>query len=223
MSAGAIFDWDGVVIDSSAAHERSWEQMAAEESFPLPADHFKRGFGRKNEVIFCEILGWTQDRDEIIRLGARKEELYRLLVADNLRDPMPGVRTLLRNLKEAGVPCVVGSSTPRINIEFIIAQLGLDDCFHDVVAAEDVSHGKPDPEVFLLAAGKIDVPPAQCVVFEDATYGVEAARRGGMKCIAVTSTNPREKLTEADWIVDSLAEVTLESFHELASRPAPTV
>ena len=109
---GAIFDWDGVIIDSSAAHEQSWELLAAAEHRVLPPGHFKAGFGRKNQVIIPQILKWATDPAEIERLAHRKEELYR----DNLKNTgiaaLPGVRELLEGLRAAGVPCLVGSSTP---------------------------------------------------------------------------------------------------------------
>ncbi len=210
----ALFDWDGVVIDSSAQHERSWELLAAEIDKPLPLGHFKRGFGKKNEVII-PTLGWTDDAAEIRRLGLRKEEIYRELVRADGTTPLPGARELLAALGAAGIPCVVGSSTHRENIESILALTGLGPFFHDLVTAEDVSHGKPDPEVFLKAAGRAGVAPERCVVFEDALVGIAAARAGGMKCIAVATTNPLDVLGEADLAVTSLTEVTVERVRAL--------
>jgi beta-phosphoglucomutase-like phosphatase (HAD superfamily) len=115
---GAIFDWDGVVIDSSAQHERSWELLAAEIGKALPPGHFKRGFGKKNQLIIPEILAWSDDPEEIERLGDRKEELYRELVGQGGMTVLPGARELLAMLKSSGIPRAVGSSTshqPRGN------------------------------------------------------------------------------------------------------------
>jgi HAD superfamily hydrolase (TIGR01509 family) len=209
MDIGAIFDWDGVIIDSSAAHEVSWDVLAAEEKLPLVEGHFKKGFGRKNQFIIPEILGWTRDAKEIARLGARKEEIYRENLKRTGIEALPGVRALLEGLRALGVPCVVGSSTPRINIETVMDLAGLRGFFADVVSAEDVSHGKPDPEVFLKAAGKIARAPARSVVFEDAFVGLEAARAGGFICIGVGTTNPVESLRgKCDLAVERLTEVT---------------
>ena len=96
MKRGALFDWDGVVIDSSKAHEGSWELLGAEEKRALPEGHFKKGFGRKNQVIIPEILGWTDDPDEIERLGHRKEELYREIVVAKGVDRIPGIEAFLQ-------------------------------------------------------------------------------------------------------------------------------
>src|SRR5690349_16849473 len=101
----ALFDWDGVVIDSSSHHEESWERLGREIDKPLPEGHFKRSFGRKNEMIIPEILNWTHEPDEIRRLSLRKEALYREVVAERGVEALPGVRTWLERLRAAGIPC----------------------------------------------------------------------------------------------------------------------
>jgi HAD superfamily hydrolase (TIGR01509 family) len=205
---GAIFDWDGVIIDSSAAHEQSWDLLAAAEKRVLPPGHFKAGFGRKNQFIIPNILKWADDPAEIERIGRRKEEFYREILKTSGIQALPGVRALLEGLRAAAVPCVVGSSTPRLNIEHVMTLAGLHGFFVDIVSAEDVSHGKPNPEVFLKAAAKIHRTPAQCVVFEDAFVGLEAARAGGFKSIGVGTTNPVASLRgKCDWAVDRLTEL----------------
>jgi beta-phosphoglucomutase family hydrolase len=211
---GAIFDWDGVIIDSSSHHEESWERLAREVARTLPADHFKRGFGRKNEFIIPEILEWTRDTAEIQRLSLRKEALYRDVVAERGVEALPGVRVWLERLSEAGVPCVIGSSTHRANIELSLDLIGLSKCFAAIVTAEDVTRGKPDPQVFLTAAKKITRPPERCVVFEDALVGIEAAHAGGMKCVAVATTNPPELLRAAERVVTRLDELQPEDLAE---------
>ncbi len=204
-----------MVIDSSAQHERSWELLADEIGKPLPEGHFKRGFGKKNERIIPD-LGWATDPDEIHQLGLRKEELYRDLVRRDGVTPLPGARELLTALRAAGVPCVVGSSTHRENIETICEITGLGSFFAGMVTGEDVSHGKPDPEVFLNAAKLIGIAPANCVVFEDALVGLAAARAGGMKSIGVATTEPISALEgKADQTVGSLADVTLDQLRDL--------
>jgi HAD superfamily hydrolase (TIGR01509 family) len=205
---GAIFDWDGVVIDSSHSHEKSWELLAAEEGRTLPLDHFERGFGRKNEIIIPDILRWTTDPADIRRLSLRKEALYRKLIAGRPLDPMSGVREWLERLRDAGVPCSVGTSTHRANIEISMAKTGLTEFFRGVIASEDVSAGKPNPEVFLKAAALISRAPEQCVVFEDSFAGLQAARNGRMKAIGVATTNSAVALNgHADRIVHRLDEL----------------
>ena len=207
---GAIFDWDGVVIDSSYSHEKSWELLAAEEGRTLPAAHFELGFGRKNEIIIPEILGWTSDPAEITRLSLRKEALYRELVVGRELDPMPGVREWLERLRDAGVPCSVGTSTHLANIEVSMAKVGLAPFFRGVISSENVQLGKPNPEVFIKAALLIRRDPEKCVVFEDSFAGLKAARNGGMKAVAVATTNSAAALEgHADRVVHRLDELQI--------------
>ncbi len=208
----AVFDWDGVIINSASHHEISWQRLSAEVGKELPTGHFVRGFGMKNEVIIPKLLEWTQDPDEITRLSLRKEELYREVVVECGISPLPGVETWLNKLRLAGIPCIIGSSTHRLNITTTLQVLGLREYFNDIVSAEDVSHGKPDPEVFLKAAAKLKILPGDCVVFEDALVGIAAAKAAGMRVVAVTTTNTREILeAETDIVVDRLDELKIDS------------
>lgn len=209
MSFGAIFDWDGVIVDSSAQHEAAWERLAEEAGLPLPPGHFKRGFGMKNEFIIPNLYKWADQPADINRLSLRKEELYRELVVEHGLSPLPGVIAWLDQLRASKIPCAVGTSTPRLNIEAVLKVVGLENRFQTIVTAEDVKHGKPDPEVFVKAAEGLGIPPSRCVVFEDAFVGIEAAIRGGMKVVAVATTNPLESLSRADLAVDRLDELTI--------------
>jgi HAD superfamily hydrolase (TIGR01509 family) len=194
---GALFDWDGVVIDSSRHHRRSWEMLAAEEGLTLTDGFFETSFGMKNEVIIPEILRWTKDPAGIQRHSLRKEVLYRdILKADGI-EPLPGVRAFLETLAAEGIPCIIGSSSHRINIELCLELFGFGGFFKDIVSSEDVNKGKPDPAVFLKAAEKAGMPPERCVVFEDAPVGIEAGRSGGMKVVGVEGTHPATTLVAA--------------------------
>lgn len=206
----ALFDWDGVIIDSARAHERSWERLAEELGKALPADHFLRGFGMRNEVIFPDILQWSRDPAEIHRWSRQKEALYREVIREEGVTILPGVIRYLQSLKEAGVPCVIGTSTQRDNVDFILEMTELRPYFKDMVTSEDVSHGKPDPEVFLKAAERAGLPPRRCVVFEDALYGIQAAKAGGMAAVGVLTTHPGGFLKGADRLVGQLDELPLD-------------
>jgi len=214
MKAAAIFDWDGVVIDSSAQHERSWELLADEEGLPLEPDHFKKGFGKKNERIIPD-LGWAEEPGEVDRLSHRKEALYRELVREQGVIVLPGVRELLEGLRAEEIGCAVGSSTHRANIELILSITGLEPFFSGLVTAEDVSHGKPDPEVFLKCADRLGARPEESVVFEDALVGIEAGHAAGMKVIAVATTNALSDLGYADLSVERLTSVTPRTLIDL--------
>jgi len=206
---GAIFDWDGVIINSAAQHEVSWNRLAKECGKTLPEDHFKRGFGMKNEVIIPELLGWATMPVEIRILSLRKEAIYREVVREQGMTALPGVEPWLRALRDEGIACAIASSTHRENITTTLEVLGLEEFFSTIVTAEDVKRGKPDPEVFLTAARQIGVEPGDGVVFEDALVGIAAARAAGMRVVAVATTEPKEKLNHADWVVDRLDELSV--------------
>mgnify|MGYP003343936573 CR=1 FL=1 len=205
----AVFDWDGVVIDSSGAHERSWEALAREEGRPLPADHFKRGFGKRNELIIPDILGWTRDPAEVSRLSHRKEALYREIARTGHVRLLPGVRELGAALRALGIPCVIGTSTHRANLALSFELFGIGDLFVGAAASEDVTKGKPDPEVFLKACALGGGEPAASFVFEDSFSGLQAGLAGGFITIALATTNTRAQLAAsgAHRIVADLAEV----------------
>ena len=217
MLRAVVFDWDGVVVDSSAHHERSWEILAAKRGLPLPPDHFKRGFGKKNNVIIPD-LGWATDPAEVDALAREKEEIYRSLVREKGIEPLPGVRELLAALQTAEIPCAIGSSTERANLDCLLDLMDLRKFFRVIVSGEEVVHGKPDPSIFLLAAERLGVAPAECVVIEDALVGIEAAKRAGMPVLAVAATEPLEALGSADAATASMVEVTPGRLEGLAGR-----
>ena len=214
---GVIFDWDGVVIDSSAQHERSWEILAKEISKPLSEGHFKLGFGKKNQVIIPEILGWAKDPEEIAALSDRKEAIYRELVRQSGVQILPGARELISALRLERIPCAIGSSTPRANLDAIFAATGLGELFEKIVSGDDVVHGKPAPDVFLLAAKLLGLPPAECLVVEDAHAGIESASRAGIPVLAVATTNPISELVAATGAVESLTDATPALLREIHS------
>ena len=209
MLRAVVFDWDGVVVDSSAHHERSWEILATRRGLPLPADHFKRGFGKKNNVIIPD-LGWATAPGDVDALAHEKEEIYRSLVREKGIVPLSGVRELLTALRSKDIPCAIASSTERANLDLPLDLMAMREFFDVIVSGEEVVHGKPDPAVFLLAAERLGIAPADCVVIEDALVGIEAAKRAGMPVLAVATTNPLRALGSADAAVESLLQVTPE-------------
>ena len=209
-SWAAVFDWDGVVLDSSRHHEESWERLAREIGKPLPIGHFRRGFGRRNIEIMRDLLEWSRDLEEIDRLSRRKEELYREVVQDWGIEPLPGVRPWLERLAGAGIPCGIGSSTEAKNVELGLEKLGLARFFQTAVTAEHVQKGKPAPDVFLEVARRLGVAASRCVVFEDAPAGVEAGCAAGMKVVGVATTHPGGHLEGVFREVERLDELKVE-------------
>ncbi|MDF1826029.1 MAG: HAD family phosphatase [Verrucomicrobiales bacterium] len=217
---GVVFDLDGVIIDSHDQHKRSWFQLAEQLGLTLTKEQFKESFGMRNEMCIPDVFGWTtrEETDRISELGDRKEEIYRTLLSEGGLSPLPGVVALVSSLNAAEIPMSLGSSTSRKNIEVCFATTGLAQFFGlNYTGAEDVSKGKPAPDVFLEAARKIERAPENCIVIEDAHVGLEAALSAGMKSIAVTTTHPRESFSDsgAALIVDSLEEISAATIEEL--------
>jgi beta-phosphoglucomutase len=180
-----IFDVDGVLVDSYTAHFHSWLALAEERGcHRMTEDEFRATFGRTSRETIAAL--WPDPGltvGEIAELDDRKEELFRELLRSDFR-AIPGARQLIVDLKHAGFGLAAGSSGPPANVYLTIDQLQARDLFDVVVTATDVTRGKPDPEVFLTCARRLQVSPADCAVIEDAVVGVEAANRAGMLSIA---------------------------------------
>jgi HAD superfamily hydrolase (TIGR01509 family) len=199
---GALFDWDGVIVDSKQLHRAAWDEVARELGFPHGAEDFARTFGTQNWRAISEILRWTSDPLEIERISLRKELLYRQLLPGASEILLPGVCEFLAALAARGVPCAVVSSSPRLNIDVVIDGVDLRRYFRGVISSEDAARGKPDPDCYLLGAERVGLSPERCVVFEDAPVGIESGRRAGMRVVGLTTTHPASELRGAQAIVD---------------------
>ena len=156
-------------------------------------------------------FGRAMPRDEVDRMSDWKERRYREIIADHL-EPAEGATSLLERLRGMDFRTAVGSSAPRANLDLVFGCVGLRDYFDACVSGEQVKHGKPAPDTFLMAAEELGLPPGRCAVVEDAVQGVDAGRAAGMPVAAVTTTRKRADLAMADIVVDSLAELDAEDF-----------
>jgi beta-phosphoglucomutase len=202
-----IFDVDGVLTDSYAAHYQSWQRMFGEIGVQFTDEQFRSTFGRTNRDIFAELYRGQMTENRSRELGDRKEVLYREIVSENFT-PLPGAVELIDSLSAAGFKLAVGSSGPPENIALTLEKLSRASRFSAAVTGADVTRGKPDPQVFQLAARRLSVPPERCAVIEDAPQGIEAANRAGMASIAVLGTTTREKLSHATLVVETLNELS---------------
>ncbi|OQW95851.1 MAG: hypothetical protein BWK77_06770 [Verrucomicrobia bacterium A1] len=209
---GAIFDWDGVVVDSSRLHVPSWEALAKEEGHRLPGGLRIGSLGVKTEAVISDLLGWTTDPAAVRALTLRKEQLFRNLAAETGIEAQPGVLDFLRGLKHAGIVCAVGSSAPRLNVEAGMEALNAQGLFAAIASGDDVTRGKPAPDIFLKAAEQLGRRPEECAVFEDAPAGVEAARAAGMRVVALLSTHDPHVLHKADLMIQRFDELGVEEF-----------
>lgn len=207
-----LWDMDGTLIDSAEYHWVTWRDTLAREGYALTHEQFASWFGQRNDAILRRYLGAGAAADAVARLGDAKETAYRELVRERGIAPLPGVSRWLRRLRDGGWRQAVASSAPPANIEVILEALNVGDCFQALVSAEEVPQGKPAPDVFLLAAQRLGVSPARCIVVEDAPVGVEAGRRGGMKTIGIASLG---RPLDADVVVASLEELPATAFDDL--------
>ncbi|MBK8267156.1 MAG: HAD family phosphatase [Planctomycetes bacterium] len=203
---GVIFDMDGVLVDSLSAHLESWRMLAAEMSRSITDAQFAATFGRTGRDIIRDLFSIVDD-EGVRRCDERKESLYRELICKAVPE-MPGARELVASLHMAGASIAVGSSGPPENVELVCRAMDLNRQLSACVTGADVSRGKPDPQVFLLASERLELPPSRCLVIEDAPPGIDAAHHAKMPCIALIGSFSRDQISHADTVVESLREIT---------------
>ncbi len=221
--AAVIFDLDGVLVDSYAAHLASWRRIYEDLGWRLSDKEFASSFGRTTREILQS--RWPPDMplddSTLQELNVRKERLYREIAAEDF-PVMPGAVPLLRSLHRQGIRLAVGSSAPVENVTLSLQHVDPDQLVDVAITGDDVTLGKPHPQVFQLAAGRLSVASQNCVVVEDAPAGIEAAHRAGMKCIGMLSRGRTpQALSAADWQVDHLSQITPELLHRLLCSDAP--
>ncbi|KAH7550268.1 hypothetical protein JRO89_XS13G0163400 [Xanthoceras sorbifolium] len=214
---GAIFEWEGVIIeDNTEIEKQAWLTVAEEEGkSPPPAFILRRIEGMKNEQAISEVLCWSRDPAVLRRMSLRKEEIYQALQGGiyRLRN---GSKEFVNVLMHYKIPMALVSTRPRKTLETAIVTIGIEKNFTEIVAAEDVHRGKPDPEMFVYAAQLLKFIPERCIVFGNSNHTVEAAHDARMKCVAVASKHPVYELGAADLVVRNLNELTVVDLKNLA-------
>lgn len=215
-----IFDMDGTLVDNMRFHGAAWQKMLFENGVETDAHVFLvKTAGKTNrEIIPNFFKDATEER--LLELGLRKEALYRELFLPE-RQAIEGAIEFLEETKTLGVKMSVATSAPGANVEFILDGLDLRRFFDAITTAADVSHGKPNPEVFLKSAEKLGVEPQHCLVFEDAVNGFEAAHRAGMKSIGIATVNSIEDILKLDSVVEAHKNFSNIKPQELIERYLP--
>lgn len=214
MQHAVIFDVDGVLVDSYQPHYESWRILGEEQGLKITEAMFRETFGRTSRDIIRHWWGQAISDAQAREMDERKEALYREVVEQDF-PAMDGAAALIDALRSAGFLLAVGSSGPKVNVDLVLRKLGKAESFGAKITGQDVTRGKPDPQVFQLAAQRLGVSPACCVVVEDAPAGVQAAKRAGMTAIALLGTAPAEQLSAADRIVASLRELSPASIKSM--------
>lgn len=211
MIKSVLWDLDGTLVDSEQYHWLAWRDTMAALGVPLTHDEFMKTFGLRNDAIVPQ---WIPNAtpEQIEQIADAKEQLYRRLVREGGLEPLPGVRHWTERLAHDGWLQAIASSAPREDVDAVLAVIGLAPCFQAIVSAEDVTLGKPHPQVFLTAAARLGSAPAQSVVVEDAPAGIEAARRAGMPSIGVRRNGPP---LPANLAVSSLSDLPPDAFQHL--------
>ncbi|HET8796075.1 MAG TPA: HAD family phosphatase [Thermoanaerobaculia bacterium] len=208
-----IFDFDETIIDLEPQHTAAYEALcrAHGSDYQAMPEWFRTSSGRRviDEVREMKAhFGWPEPVEELF---AQRQHLFDAVCASAELVPMPGAMALIGALRKSGIPLAITSSAVRASIEAILTRLGVRDAFAIIVDGSEVTHGKPDPEAYLVTAQRLGVEPRACVVLEDSEVGVLAAKRAGMFCIAVR--NPRARTTQdlspADVVVGSMEEIEL--------------
>jgi HAD superfamily hydrolase (TIGR01509 family) len=212
-----IFDMDGVLIDSADAHFESWRRLANDLGKTVTAEQFRCTFGRQNRDVIPQLFGDGFDEPRIADLGETKERYYREIIREHV-PAIAGAVELVNDCDAAGMKCAVGSSGHPENVALALNAMGLQNVMQTVVTGHDVTVGKPDPQVFAIAADRLDIPAHSCAVIEDAPAGIQAALSAGMTAIGITSEHPRDSLTRAHYVVDRLDELSPAFLGQLISQ-----
>ena len=207
--SAVIWDMDGVIVDSGDIHFEAWQITLSSHQVPFSRETFDATFGMNNRDILKTLLTDRFTTTLFQTISVEKEILYRKLILGRI-ELLTGVYTLLEQLHFANIQQAVGSSAPMENIDAILDSLHLRPFFKTTISAYNIP-GKPNPAVFLKAAEELNVSPNNCIVIEDSISGVEAAKRAGMKCVAVLTSHPAEKLQNADLVVNDLGSVSPEN------------
>lgn len=204
---------DGVLVDTGDFHYQAWVEIYRryrQNGHELSRAEFDAIFGLINENAIPLMFGPEQSTpDFVAEVDQVKEALFRQLIHGYLT-PLPGVLAWLEAGRRAGLKQAVGSSASWLNIQAILTELKLGPFFETIVSGDDVTAGKPAPDIYLEAARRLHVSPAHCLVIEDSLFGLRAARAAGMRCLAVPTLHRPADLAIADWIAPTLAEFSLE-------------
>lgn len=215
-----LWDMDGVLVDTGEFHYRSWDAVLPDYGISFTREFFRDTFGMNNAGILSLLLGERLTPELLSEISDRKEQQFREAIRGNAQ-PLPGVLDWLRRLRGEGFRQGIASSAPPANIDTLVDELGMRPYFEAIVSGVDLP-GKPEPALFLKVARQLNVPPEGCIVVEDAVAGVQAAKRAGMGCIALTTTNSANALSEADIVVPRLDSLPADAFQRLLEGDLPS-
>ncbi len=210
QKSAVIFDMDGVIVDNMKYHKRAWEVFLKKYAPDMDVEEFSNHFGKVNKDLLKIVFQREVSDEEVSRFGDEKEALYRELYAEDVA-PTSGLVDFLQELRENSVKTAVASAAPKVNVDFVFEKTGLRPYFDVSTDANDVTRGKPDPEIYLKTAEKLDCPPEACLVFEDSVPGIQAGRNAGMKVIGVATSHPADKLKDTEFVIKDFTEINFKT------------
>ena len=205
-----LFDLDGTLIDNNEVHLKAWKKYLKDEGREISDDDYKANIsGRTNHDAVEHIYDKKMSKEEAEKYYLRKEEIYRQMFEPEIK-PINGLEKFLRELENNGIDMAIATSGIQVNIDFMFRHIPIGQFFKKVINSDDITKGKPDPEIFLNTAKALGVAPENCIVFEDSTAGVESGKAAGMKVVALTTTHTKKELHKADLVIDDYTEVNYD-------------
>lgn len=211
---GVIFDMDGVIVDNYKFHIQAWVEFGKKNGMNITDDDIYQVFGNTNKEIFKLFFDSKFNEEEVKKYSEEKELLYRQLFSNSIK-AADGLPELVKSLKEMNIKMAVATGGPKENVNFVMEKTGLRSYFEHIVDDSHVTRGKPNPDIFLLAAELLKKKPSDCIVFEDSVHGIEAAIAANMKVIALTTTYKRDKLGRANYIIQNFKDINAESLYQI--------
>jgi HAD superfamily hydrolase (TIGR01509 family) len=217
MNLAVLFDMDGVIVDSNLYHKLAFEAFLKRHNVSLTDEELKtQVYGRTNAEIMRFIFkdNFSIERGEV--WADEKEAIFRELYEEV--SPVKGLVPFLQTLKANGVKTAVGTSAPKLNLDFILDKINVRQYFDALLHSADVQFGKPNPEIYLKAASRLNTAPSNCIVIEDSLPGVKAGLDAGMKVIGITTTHTIEELANAHMVIDDFDGLTTPALQKLLDK-----
>lgn len=211
MIQGFIFDMDGTMIDNMMVHHRAWQQLLKSLGLHMSLEQVRQEIHGVNTEILERLFGDSLTMNERFDIASQKEKMYRETFGSQLM-LLPGLASFLEDAQRLQIPMVIGTAAPAENVDFVLDNLDIRHFFSGIVHAGDVQKGKPDPETFIKAAEILDLPPHDCLVFEDSVSGAQTAANAGCTAIIVTTTHDKEEFshfTHIPYFIGNFREISV--------------